>query len=302
MSGTIRTKYFTMVSMAAIPWQIKILAKLMLSRLPAGYDFWQKLAMFRHGAMDKPEYAFSVFEKHWRESGLQAGPDVTVLELGPGDSLASGLIGHAFGVGATYLVDVGNYISDKIEPYLQLHKLLTAKGLPQPDREALQDLAAVQSIYNIKYGYQGLASLKDIPDQSVDLIWSQAVLEHLRLHEFDDHLLEMRRILKPTGLCSHHIDLKDHLGGSLNNLRFSNNIWEAEWMASSGFYTNRIRYSSMIKRFEQAGFQVEVVRVGHFPTLQIPVEKLAPEFQKLTAEELAVNRFKVLLRPAGRVG
>lgn len=73
---------------------------------------------------------------------------------------------------------------------------------------------------NSQYFTDGLSSLRSIPTHSIDFIFSQAVLEHLRKHEFLDMMKELRRILKPTGICSHQVDLKDHLGGALNNLTF----------------------------------------------------------------------------------
>ena len=41
-------------------------------------------------------------------------------------------------------------------------------------------------------------------------------------------------MIRPGGLCSHVVDLKDHLGGALNNLRFSQRVWESRTMAGSG--------------------------------------------------------------------
>jgi len=49
-------------------------------------------------------------------------------------------------------------------------------------------------------------------------------LEHIRKKEFVDTIIETKRILKPNGICSHEIDLRDHLNESLNNLRFSENF------------------------------------------------------------------------------
>ena len=51
-------------------WWLKILIKIFLSRLPIKYLSWSKLSIFRHGTMDKPEYAFKVAEQHFnRVSG-----------------------------------------------------------------------------------------------------------------------------------------------------------------------------------------------------------------------------------------
>ena len=50
-------------------WWLKILLKIFLSRLPIKYLSWSKLSIFRHGTMDKPEYAFKVADnlvRHWK--------------------------------------------------------------------------------------------------------------------------------------------------------------------------------------------------------------------------------------------
>lgn len=107
---------------------------------------------------------------------------------------------------------------------------------------------------------------------------------------------ESRRIQSPSGIGSHRVDLRDHLGGALNSLCFRERVWESEFMSKSGFYTNRIRYSQMLELFQQAGFKVEILNVDrwtHFPT---PRHKLAIPFRELPEEELFVSAFDILLR------
>lgn len=50
--------------MKFIPWYLKILIKIILSRLPLNYSFWQKIGLFRHGHMEKVDYIIKVFERH----------------------------------------------------------------------------------------------------------------------------------------------------------------------------------------------------------------------------------------------
>jgi hypothetical protein len=60
----------------------------------------------------------------------------------------------------------------------------------------------------------------------------------------------------------HVVDFKDHLGGGLNNMGFSSNLWEKEWFVSKReFYTNRIRLQEMIAICEDIGFKVVVYDV-----------------------------------------
>lgn len=110
-------------------------------------------------------------------------------------------------------------------------------------------------------------------------------------------MLEIRRVIRDDGVCSHTVDLRDHLGGALNNLRFTENFWESDFMACSGFYTNRIRFSEMLEIFRRAHFDVKVVRVGRWDKLPTPKEKLATCFRYLPDDELCVSGFDVILRP-----
>ena len=53
-----------------IPWWLKIFAKMILSRVPIGYAFWQNLGLFRHGYMDEASYVLNVFNEHVFRAGL----------------------------------------------------------------------------------------------------------------------------------------------------------------------------------------------------------------------------------------
>ncbi len=281
-----------------VPWQAKIPAKLVLSRIPSGYDFWRRLNLFKHGAMEQPEYAYEVFRTHFAKAGFARGSkDFVALELGPGDSLFSAMIAYAFGASASYLVDVGAFAVDDLKPYRAMAAFLDRENLRVPNMTGVDSLDKLLAACEAQYETQGLSSLRSIPTESVDLIWSQAVLEHIRWSEFIPILEELRRVIKPDGVCSHEVDLRDHLGNALNNLRFSDSLWESEIMADSGFYTNRIRYPEMLKLFQQAGWDTEVCSLSRWPTLPTPRAKLAKRFQHLSDADLRVSTFHVILRP-----
>lgn len=281
-----------------IPWWGKIVAKLVLSRLPVKYNFWRQLGLFQHGLMHQPTVAFETFKKYFNKASFpRKGGGFVVLELGPGDALFSGMIASAFGASTTYLVDVGSFAIDDMKAYQAMADFLKKKGLSVPKMEELTSLQELLAACLTHYLTSGLSSLRTISDQSVDFIWSNAVLEHIRQKEFFDTILELRRIVRNDGLCIHTIDLKDHLGGALNNLRFSKAFWERDFMAHSGFYTNRIRFSEMMDFFRQAGFDVEIVGIQHWSELPIPKSKLSIDFRNLSKEELCVASFEVILRP-----
>lgn len=282
-----------------MPWQLKMGAKLILSRLPLDYAFWQRLSLFRHGPMDQPEYAYRVFRTHFDRTRVAARDGgCTILELGPGDSLFTALLGYAFGAGRVYLVDVARYARVDLAPYHAMARYLEEKGHRVPDLTGVASLEQLLERCGARYLTDGLRSLREIPSAAVDLVWSQAVLEHVRRAEFLDIQRELRRMLHPGGGASHRVDLKDHLGERLNHLRFSTGVWESDFMYRSGFYTNRIRYRQMLALFEQAGFRVEWVAPNRWERPPVKRSELAPEFRELPEEELTVSGFDVVLRPA----
>ncbi len=107
---------------------------------------------------------------------------------------------------------------------------------------------------------------------------------------------EFFRILKSDGVCVHRVDLKDHLGGGLNNLRFSEATWEGALFRKSGFYTNRIRFVEMVEIFEQAGFICTLPQVLRWEQLPTPHKKLNPSFRQLTDDDLLVSGFDIVLK------
>ena len=278
-----------------IPWWLKIMAKIILKRLPINYNYWRKLGIFRHGKMDSSEYAINVFNKHLNNSGfINNLKGKVILELGPGDSIATALISYAMGAKAI-LIDSGYFITPDLIKYKYLVKKLSYMGY---DVHALNNVKSVDEILNIcnaKYYYEGISSLKSIKSSSVDLIFSQAVLEHVRKSFFIDTIKESFRIIKKKGICSHKIDLKDHLGGGLNNLRFSEKIWESSFFSSSGFYTNRIRYNDLLKIFKSVGFNYKLVAIEKWDKLPLPYKSLNKEFQAISENILLIKDVEIIL-------
>jgi len=281
-----------------IPWWGRIGAKLVLSRAPVGYGMWRGLGVFRHGEMHHPAYALSVFRTHFARARIPAGASFAALELGPGDSLASAIIAAAHGATRTYLVDVGRFATADLRTYRELCGYLRGQGLQVPDLDAVHDVESLLRVCRASYGTRGLDSLREIPAESVDFIWSNAVLEHVRRGVFAEFVRETRRVVCRGGICSHQIDLQDHLGGALNNLRVSSRWWEAEWMARSGFYTNRLRMSDILRTFEAAGFKVEFLTTSRWDALPTPLHALSPEFRNYEVPDLLVKSFAVALSPA----
>jgi len=281
-----------------VPWWGKIAAKVILARLPVNYRVWKRLHVFQHGDMEVPSYAHGVFTKHFDQVRSRRAMDRFVgLELGPGDSLLSAMVAHAYGASAYYLVDVAAFAQTDMKRYQAMASFLEDQGLPTFDVEDLTSVEAVLAACRATYGTSGITSLRAIPDKSVDFVWSHTVLQHVRRAEFLETMRELRRVLRVDGISSHWVNLQDCLGGALNNLRFHESVWESPFLAGSGFYTNRIRYSEMLALFKEAGFEPDVIYLKRWDRLPTSRSKLCDRFRDLPEEELCIRSFQVILRP-----
>lgn len=282
-----------------LPWWAKLCAKLVLARLPVSYSFWRKLKLFRHGEMNDPARAIRTFETYYRRAREygEIAPGFTVLELGPGDSVLSGLVARSMGASRAWLVDAGAFADTNVAACHSTLAMLRQAGhadLGLDDATGVDDMLKRA---NVTYLTQGTSSLAGIPDASVDFFWSQVVLEHVPHDEFPEFLQQLRRIVKPQGIGVHSVDFRDHLSNALNNLRFSRETWESRAFRNSGFYTNRIRPGAMRALFEAAGFDAKIVAESYWSEIPTPRAAMAAPFRDLPEDELRLAEYEVLLRP-----
>ena len=288
---------------------MRITIKIVLARLPIPYGFWKRLRIFEHRDMNQPQRALDNFLEHAvmavvldMKSQLPQlkvkGDGFTVLELGAGDSLFSAVVARLLGSLRSWLVDVGAYAATYMAAYVGLFNLLRYKGLALPLDTEPMVLADVLKACGGKYLTQGVGSLAQVPKASIDFCFSNAVLEHIPKGDFNKLADELLRILKPNGVCVHRVDLKDHLGGGLNNLRFSEAMWEGALFRNSGFYTNRIRFGEMVALFEAVGFECSLPRIVRWEKLPLSRLELDASFRQFPEEDLLVSGFDIVLRCA----
>ena len=270
-------------------WISKIVLKIILSRLNIPYNFWKKLRIFRHGKMEDYSYSKKIFEGHLKDmKKIREIENPVIMEIGPGDSLFSMVYSRKYSKEKIYFLDVNDFASKDLNLYFKLKENLDKENyFPKKIKSQIESFDDLLKNYNAKYLISGIESLKTIEDESIDYIFSHSVMEHIRKYELNDLIKEMYRILKPNGVISHNINYKDHLDESLNNLRFSERLWESKFFANSGFYTNRIPAVEMHQYFKKNGFNIVEEAFGKWVNLPISRNALSREFRKFNNEELA---------------
>ena len=281
-----------------LEWRGKILAKIVLSRLPVPYHAWRRVGIFRHGHMRSGDYVIKVFEEAAERAGLHDVRGLRLLELGPGDSLFSAVLARAAGGAGSVHVDVGEFADRDLDNYREFARLLGKQGYEQLELCATSTLEELLERCRARYLTRGLESLRALPSGSIDFTWSQSTIEHIRTGELMETARELRRVMSRDATAVHLIDLRDHLADGLNHLRVSRRVWESEFMAKSGFYTNRKRFSALCDLFRKAGFRCDVAHVTRWDALPTPRHTMVAEFRALPEGELLVRTFAVRLSPA----
>jgi glycosyltransferase involved in cell wall biosynthesis/SAM-dependent methyltransferase len=109
-----------------------------------------------------------------------------------------------------------------------------------------------------------LEKLSGVPDQSLDLVISNAVFEHL--YDLKSAFAHLARITKPGGLGLHQVDFRDHRDYTrpLEYLLLSKKEFSIEFRERHGECGNRFRPNEMWHIFESVGFEVKEFRPDIF--------------------------------------
>lgn len=257
------------------------------------------------------------------ESGLPTNPG-TVAELGPGDSVGVGMAALLSGAERYWALDVISYanparnlaifdglvalfrnreaipdeadlaeVQPALESYAFPRHVLTDERLAAalaPERvarlrQAVAMLGSPETPVDAPLGYVG--SWQDaarIRPGSVDLIVSQAVLEHV-----EDIAATYRAVgewLRPGGYMSHQIDFRCHGTTSAWNGHWA--VSDLHWKIARGqreYFLNREPYSRHVRVVEDLGFRVVRSLPQHDPT-GIGRESLIERFRHVTDEDL----------------
>jgi len=278
------------------PTAIKSITKGLLTFLPG----WQRIRRKEGGGANSARYCYSVWLRHRTlaaRTGFISHPDV-VAELGPGDSIGTGL--------AALLSGCKSYLAFDIVPFAALERNLgvldelvelfqNRTPIPgaaeftnlHPDldnyafpadlyseghlKEALNEVrvrairqvllnckAQRCSTVNIRYAAPW-DSREMIEAGSVDMIFSQAVMEHV--DDLPASYEAMYQWLRPGGVMCHEIDFRCH--GTARNWNghwtYSDPIWKII-RGQRPYFLNRKTCGDHLELIQNAGFEIVYVQ------------------------------------------
>jgi hypothetical protein len=169
---------------------------------------------------------------------------------------------------------------------------------PQVDRayEALESAASLDALLDrarISYHAPANAANTGLPDASVDVVFSNSVLEHVSPEVIAAVMKESRRVLRPDGLAVHSANCGDHYAyfdrriTAMNYLTYPERKWR--FWDSSLLYQNRLRPQDFLAIAEHAGLNIVLAKSRARPELLDALRgmNVAPEFSQYPPEQLA---------------
>ncbi|SFV53152.1 hypothetical protein MNB_SUP05-5-839 [hydrothermal vent metagenome] len=257
-----------------------------LTFIPGIYNWRAK--KLGSGGSYSARYCYSVYLRHMvkaYESSLNTKPKV-VAELGPGDSLGIGLMALLLGAEKYYAFDVVKF-SDLSKNLVILEELITLlkqqENIPNDEEYPrvvpklnnyefpknvysdiyLKECLSEERIQKIKNSLFNSSMIeykapwfddKNVQKNSVDMIISQAVLEHI--DELDGTYKQLYQWLKNDGFMTHCIDFKSH--GYAKTWDGHWKISKLRWFLLRGnrpYLINRKPYSIHFKLLKKHNFK-----------------------------------------------
>ena len=244
----------------------------------------------------------------------------TVLEMGPGNALGTGMAALLSGVQKYIAYDATTLLKQNFDAQLfqdlatlfrhqkdfaKTDRIMPSTSFPSevfPGEQLAQSLSA-QSGERIRQSIQQgndlicyLNTPTSLPDNSVDYLFSHSVLEHVEALE--PLYRAMWRWLRPGGVMTHSIDFSSH--GTSKEWNGHWTVPDFVWQLMRGkrsYFLNREPASTHRTLLEQHGFEIAAFHLSPLASA-LTRDDLATRFRQLSESDLTtVSAFVVARKP-----
>ena len=304
-------------------WRLKGVIQKVLSALPGGTRINDGLQR-AFGELRDPAANFDAKVRDWlglmallRAAGIPSVAGRELLEIGTGWYPTSPLLFALAGARTCHTYDISRHLSGEMTRrlLLQLENHLDAVAAA-----ADRDPADVRALYRrlldtrtdadllgtagIVYHAPADATRTTLPDGSIDVVFSNSVLEHVEPALLPGLLRESRRLVGARGVSLHAVACNDHYAhfdraiSFVHYLQFDARQWR-KWNNALN-YQNRLRAPDFIAAAREAGLEIvheeRAVRPGSREALA--AMRVAPEFASYAAEDLVATSVNFVARAA----
>lgn len=310
--------------MEIMDWRYKATLQLCLSCLPWGEKINHQLQKLR-GGTDHVSIDGGVADglkmfKSLDIAGAGSVRDKILVEVGTGWLPVIPLLCAGFGarkihtfdhvahIRSRLVKDVLRQLKEKAKIHPELQGIFTDQVIESAENDEQVDPWSLLHLFHVDYKAPADASKTGIEAETVDIFFSNKVLEHIPEEAIYSICREAFRVLKPGGIFYNYIGMLDHYSyfdkkiSRVNCLRYSDLFWKI--MAQNKIsYQNRLRKSSYENIIGKAGFDIiktEAI-VPEEDLKTVKQMKLACRFQNMEPEDLAASFVEIIARkPQGR--
>jgi len=298
-------------------WKVKVLIQFFLSHLPMGEKINYLLQNLKNShSPEKMANRINDLSKSLKKLGEHVELEgSTVVEIGTGWEAIGTILLYLMGVKICHTYDhvphlrfelvqmlineIENHI-DEISQFISVPKPILDERLSKiKTSENLNDFFEKA---NIIYHAPGDAAETGLESNSVDVVYSNAVLEHVPKEVVNNIIIESKRILKNTGVAYHLIGLHDHYVSfdkkisKVNFLQYPEWLW-AFFVYNKISYHNRLREKQFLTIFKSHGAKINWIESKiDEPDIDVLKKiKINKKFSGMTPEELAVYRTEIII-------
>lgn len=255
------------------------------------------------------EYLLDIFQRQ-KEALENHGVSLsraTILEIGPGMYNPSAALFLAYGAAKVILVE-SVQIGYKSKRWRKRTRLALEnlgrrnstifRALDSEHDENSDSLKVSRPVEGVELLWCD-ASKTPLPDNSVDIVLSNAVFEHLS--EPEAVLQEMYRVMKPNGIMFHRVNLQDHFPkASYQFLFYSKRFWNRWLTRENRTYLNRLRAHEFTRLLDLAGFDsgITIIDSGRKQLKRIR-PYLDEHFAQMSDEQLEPLLIDIFCRARG---
>lgn len=301
-------------------WRLKGLVQKCLSSLPNGRSLNDRLQR-RFGELRQPERSVIGKLEDWKlslgylqdcEFNIRGS---TLLEIGTGWYPTLPICFSLAGAKRVITYDIVRHIDADLTfrmiGALESHLDAIAQACGAPADEVhdrylgllqAKDMNALLKCARVEICAPADARATNLAPDSIDLVYSNSVMEHVPEDIIRELMGESRRILRPGGLALHNVACNDHYAhfdagiSFVNYLRYNESQWR-KWNNSLQ-YQNRLRAPEFLNLAMEAGLEVIYKRIFVRPGTReaLTMLPIAPEFHRFSREDLAITTVDFIAR------
>lgn len=303
-------------------WKLKGVIQGLLSRLPYGVVINSALQKSSGDLADFEDHLgrkvqdFRFYSERCREA-LGRLEGIEIVEIGTGWFPLLPILFSLCGAKRIWTFDRTRHLNAALTfrglralgPHLPLVSEWSGVPVPELERRLTQLLQTAPHLHallaqaRIRYQAPGDAADTKLPNASVDLVFSNSVLEHVPKPAVKQLFAESARILRPDGVAVHGVNCGDHYAyfdrqiTQINFLQYSERDW-ALWN-NDLLYQNRLRPPDFKSILEDESLDLIFERRSARPGCAEAFEHLrvAPEFAHYDKRDLVCTSFDFVARP-----